>query len=50
MIIKAAKRGTNANTEIRLPFNWKFIDDITVTTITNIQDRWSIMAFNKYVL
>ena len=49
MIINAAKRDTNANTELRLSFNWKFIDDITVTTITNIQDRWIIVAFNKYV-
>jgi len=43
MIIKAAKGCTNANTELRLPFNWRFIDDITVT---NIQDRWIIMAFD----
>jgi len=49
MIIKAGKGGTNANTEICLPFNWRFIDDITVTTVTNIQDRWIIMAFDKYV-
>jgi len=40
MIIKAAKRGTRTNTENCLPFNRGFIDDITVTTVTNIQDRW----------
>jgi len=49
MLIKAAKRGTQANTEICLPSNRRFIDDITVTTETNIQVRWIIMASNKYV-
>jgi len=47
MSIKAAKRGTKANTEICLPFNRKFIDDMAVTTVTNIQDRWIIKAFNE---
>jgi len=52
MIIKAAKReprGTKANTEICLPSNRGFIDDMAVTTETNIQARWIIMASNKGV-
>ena len=49
MIIKAAKRGTKANTEICLAFNTGFIDDITVTTVTNIQVRWVLKASNEAV-
>jgi len=46
---KAAKRGTKANTEICLTFNMGFIDDITVTAVTNIQDRWILKASNEAV-
>jgi len=45
MIIKATIRGTNTNTELCLPFNRGFIDDMTVTTVgTKIQDRWILKA------
>ena len=50
MSIKAAKmesKGTKANTEICLPSNKGFIDDMTVTTETDIQVRWILMASNK---
>jgi len=49
MIIKAAKPGTKANIEIRLPFNRGFIDVMTVTTVTNIQDRWILNGPYKAV-
>ena len=40
-------RDTKANTEICLPSNRGFIDDMTVTTETDIQVRWILMASNK---
>jgi len=49
MIIKAAKSSTNANTEICLAFNRKFIDNMTVTTVTNIQDRRILKASKEAV-
>ena len=49
MIIKAAKRGAKVNTEICLAFNKRFIDDIRVTTVTIIQDRWILSASNEAV-
>jgi len=49
MIIKAARRGTKANTEICLAFNRRFIDDITITTVTNVQVRWMIKASKEAV-
>ena len=52
MIIKAAKgesRGTKANTEISLPSNKGFIDDMTVTIETNIQVRWILKVSNEAV-
>ena len=49
MSIKAAKRDTKANTDICLAFNMVFIDDVTVTAVTNIQDRWILKASNEAV-
>mgnify|MGYP007133252217 CR=1 FL=1 len=52
MIIKAAKgesRGTKANTEISLPSNKGFIDDMTVTIETNIHVRWILKVSNEAV-
>ena len=42
-------QGTKANTEICLAFNMGFIDDITVTAVTNIQNRWILKASNEAV-
>ncbi|XP_052224110.1 uncharacterized protein LOC127839765 [Dreissena polymorpha] len=50
MIIKAAERestGPKTNTEIRLPSSRGFMDDMTVTTETDIQARWVLAALDE---
>ena len=50
MIIKAGERetrGPKMNTDIRQPPSRGFMDDLTITTSTHVQDRWILIALEE---